>query len=207
MSLPSNLFLQKPIKEEILREYCFNLKDFDKDGFELTPIEKEYYKANLESIQGPSKLLSFNSNKICFGKELEGLKIPDNSNISISHSYELIRCGFSNQALEQIKNHDSLRKLLYIKPKWGLDIEYVYLSKKRYFTLFHIEYDFDSYEEYENFKKHIYRKIDNLNWNLAVLSAYFTDKYNYLSAESKLDMKAQILGLEKAYSTIDIFKI
>lgn len=116
-----------------------NLQCYDKDGYELTKLEKLYYEA-----QG-YKLNRF-LNKHFLGSSW--LALSDHfphPNLYIEHSMLLNRCNFVDKAREQIDKYRHkyrlLNYLMHCKPKWGVDIALDWITDEKIYEIIHLEYD------------------------------------------------------------------
>jgi hypothetical protein len=112
--------------------------NYDKDGYELTQLEKQLYKC-----QGLK--LSTVLNKRLLASEWMYL---EDDNLYLEHCMILSRCDFVGAALSQLteacRNHRLIRYLLGCRRKWGLDVALDYIGCDGVFEVLHFE--FDSYE-------------------------------------------------------------
>lgn len=108
---------------------------YDKDGYELTKIEKAYYKAQGYKLQK------------CLNKEF--LTSPwmtlNHDKLYLEHCMILNRCDFSGYAREQLlayrPKHRLLNYLLLCRPKWGVDIALDWIDDNGIVEILHLEYD------------------------------------------------------------------
>lgn len=172
---------------------------YDKDGFELTKLELEYYKIN-----GYGNYLANCLNHTCWQEPWFELKDP---NFILDHSLVLHRCSFAGKAKEQLKKFSKkisrLSYLLQSPSKWGLDFSLDYIDNDGMLTeVIHIELDFKNYhdflkqkEELENFVfttdwKHVYKFLDR-----------HRNEWECLVGFDQNDWKARQLGFKKAEIT------
>lgn len=176
-----------------------NVWYYDKDGFELTKLEQEFYK-----VSGFGIFLNDCLNHCCWQEPW--FELSDN-NFILDHSLVLHRCSFTGDArqqlLESVKKVPRLSYLLKSLSKWGLDFNLDYIDNEGKLTeVIHIEVDMKNYhdflqrkEELENFVlstdwKHVYKFLD-LNRN----------KWECLVGFEQNDWKARQLGFKKAEIT------
>lgn len=155
---PPDTSFTEAIEDSIL-EVC-RLDNFDREGFELLPVEQAYYE---QSGIG----LTF---KPVFAKESgdsdgwSAAIVPwitepdsdlyDSKHIFLDHSYICQAFEPSLSALEQLKSYlniqPQLAKLIYAKGKYGLDFCVDWIDDDGVFEIIHIEWDFYKIE-FEDF--------------------------------------------------------
>lgn len=173
---------------------------FDADGFQLNPLEQEYYTANNIEINE------------CLGvmaAQYDWLK-TNNSNFIIDHSFVVTRCCYAGDAKQQLKDwavdNPWLRKMLLLKPKWGLDFALEYYDNYNYVEVLHIERDYSSYQEAQEQKEIIESHLIALDWSeVAQNLLRHQDKWLYLEGMARNDWKASYLGFGKAEHTLKAF--
>lgn len=172
------------------------VKYFDNDGFELTILEQNYYRANgitLSNIQNHT------------GDQREWF-VFDNDVLRIDHSTILHRRSFDGEARAQIEAHvdkiPQLHKLLNLKPKWGLDFALEYYGEGKFIEVLHFEMDYRSYDDAMLAKRWFENKITNTDWNSFVSFLKGSEhEWTYLRGMEQNDWKARAWGLFKAEET------
>jgi len=173
---------------------------YDKDGFELTDLEKEYY-----SFNGYSNYLKNYLNHVCFQEQW--FELEPNSNFILDHSLILHRCSFKGEAREQlIHNLKQLPKLSYLlqcPSKWGLDFSLDYVSEEgELVEVLHIEYDTKLYDEFITYKLYFESFVLNTDWdNFTKFLFNKKDEWINLVGFEQNNWKARQLGFKQAETT------
>lgn len=136
--------------DDLAISYLLNdIEYFDKDGYELTPLEKYFYH-----ISG------FWLNSFLY-KQFLGFPwlSLDHNNIFIDHSMALMRCDFTGAARQTIEmlrpKNRKLSYLLQIKRKWGFDIDINCYKDDSIFEVLHLEYDTYEYQQALDIKQEL----------------------------------------------------
>jgi hypothetical protein len=185
----------------LMKRVNYNISDhhvnyFDNDGFELTILEQNYYKANgieLSNIQNHA-----GDQRVWFTCSDEKFRI-DHSTLLHRRSFD----GDARSQLEaQVDEIPQLHKLLNLKPKWGLDFALEYYGEGRFIEVLHFEMDYRSYDDAIMAKAWFENKILSTNWNSFVEFLKQTEhEWKYLRGMEQNDWKARQWGLFKAEET------
>ena len=149
---------------------CVHL--FDQNGYDLTPLEIEYSKWNTPNIKHPSLVMHRNEKHYSLQKPW----FTQNEKFFgyvLNHSMLLERKSYSGDALQQLidfsRKNPLIKKILSIKPKWGIDlsIDYVDPLDDNVFELLHFEYDSFDYSHIQNIKERIETTIKVTDLNFA----------------------------------------
>ena len=138
---------------------------YDKDGFELTPLEREYYFAN-----GFKQHMSSCLNHYCWQEQW--FELESKSNFVLDHCIILHRCSFTGEAREQLtykaKKIAKLAYLLQCPSKWGLDFNLDYIDNNGLLTeVMHIEIDTKNYHDFLQQKEKLENFILSTDWKHA----------------------------------------
>lgn len=157
-----HLYLEIPLDEQELQEKFSNdfvywsLNDFDKDGFELTSIERHILENNFLS---PSCYI----NKWAMQNKWYH-QSPTCQGTVVDHALILERYAFSGELLEQLnrwaKRYPIIHKLTQIKPKWGIDFSLDWVDQDGVIELVHIEYDSNDLDQVLKVKQQIEHDIE-----------------------------------------------
>lgn len=171
---------------------------FDKDGFELTEIEKEYYTNNNYKVNG--NILNHN----CY--QQTWFNNEEDNNLFLDHSIILHRCDFTEHAREQLVIFQpQLPKLTYLlqcKQKWGVDFCLDYFDGEEMYEVIHIETDFFTLEECTAYKENIEKFVLATEWKDAAKRLIAKkDEWSSLVGFAQNDWKARFFGFPKAELT------
>ncbi len=147
--VPEVPYLTQPIENEELLLTC-QLTQFDREGYELLPIEQLYYEANGVTLHTEKVLAHESGNadewKAFVQKWFEPTAYSNPLWFKLDHSFCVVRYAFSGPARTQIhkfvEKRPELIKLLNIRPKWGADFCVDYVTPEECFELVHWEWDF-----------------------------------------------------------------
>lgn len=213
IDVPLNPVLTKPIENAELLTTC-QLTQFDREGYELLPIEQEYYKSNNVALH-TEKVLgheSGNSNewKAFVQKWFEQTpSTPDY--LKLDHSFCVVRYGFDGEAKEQIKEcaqyRPELNKLLNIRSKYGADFCVDYVTDDDCFELIHWEWDFLYKEDLFDHLVNMEQVVDIAQWD-SIINTVKLLKQNSDSFDSEAEgnCKAALFGLPKAFRLYKTFR-
>lgn len=180
-----------------------SVKYFDKDGFELTPLEQAYYcAAGYQNKIGNGCLYH-----TCWQEPWFDISKEDP--FFIDHTMILHRCDFTDEAAIQLHKYQKrlpqLNYLINCKKKWGLDFSLDYLNHDddRVYEIVHIEQDSNSYEHFINLKGQFEEFVISTDWNHAA-KVLLKEKHRWLPLEgmARNDWKAKFFGYGQAESTI-----
>lgn len=199
LEIRKHLFLNGAI--DGFKRYAEHFCDFDKDGFDLNSLEVALYSANHIRVN------SFLNRQAA---QYQWFTFDVNENVRVDHALLLARYAYVGELRDQIyawsEQYPELRKLLQIKPKWGLDFNIEYITPtNQYMDIIHIEEDFHDYNAYSARKDYFEQLIQRTNW-VAIGSQLYNLSYEWcsLNADDENDYKARYIGLEKAYNTIKV---
>lgn len=204
--VPEAPFLTRPIENEELLLTC-QLTQFDREGYELLPIEQEYYKAN-NVVLHTEKVLAHESGgtdewKAYVQKWFEPTK-QSNSFFKLDHSFCVVRCAFYGEARAQIHKYVERRpeliKLLNIRPKWGTDFCVDYITSEECFELIHWEWDFLNINEFATHIEKMEKVVEKTRWHDIVNAVtIFRRNYTIFDSETESNFKANLFNLPKAF--------
>lgn len=195
-----DLLLTEPLPES---HTDWELDFFDREGYQLNGIEKAYHAINEVSIHTEDRMARRVSDDALnvvlqhwFTQEKE------HPNIFIDHAHILHRFGFSGDALDQLENESlinpKLNKLVFTKPKYGLDFAIDWIDESQVIELFHIELDCRDYDKFCDIVSKLEKYILSADWNKL--------GHNFVSRKSEwIDLdeyeqaiyKAKFFGLDK----------
>ena len=187
------------IKDEIPSDLLLyeHLDYFDRDGYELTVLER-----SIHNHFGITLGHCLNHVSVCERWVHQTNKcsiVLDHSLISHRFSYE----GKARKQIEELcKKRPELRKLLAIKPKWGLDFSVDYIDENNCFELVHIEYDSYEYDEIHTAASKLSSLIMNTDYKqLSLILINNKNKWSNLDSNNQSNYKSGIFGFgNKAFS-------
>jgi len=207
INLSNKTALTKPINWSSDQFFSCQLTQFDREGYELLPIEQEYYKANGITLHREDVLAHESGQKEgWYAVSCNWLKqVKAHPNLFLDHSLVVQRFGFDGEALEQLKQYakqrPELKKLINTKTKWGHDFCLDWIDGDGVIEIIHWEWDFRNYADYLEHKNHMENMIKETNWEF--FAKYIIGKFKNTSlsitSEELGDAKARYFGLEKAF--------
>ena len=209
---PDTPYLTQPIEDEELLLTC-QLTQFDREGYELLPIEQMYYKANNIALH-TEKVFAHESGgtdewKAFLQKWFEPERY-ESSHFKLDHSFCVVRYAFEGDARKQIQKfvekRPALNKLLSIRPKWGTDFCVDYITRDECFELIHWEWDFLCVEDLAEHIEKMENIVENTRW-FDILNAIeiFRRNYTDIDSETEGNFKANLFGLPKAFRLYKTF--
>ena len=141
-------YITKPLTSEQLR--VGSLLSFEPDGFNLTPLERLYHLRNGININE-------NINKAAAAQQL----IYDNIEMAplyVDYSFIYTRYAYAGDAREQIRMYSKIRpeikKLLTLKPRYGISFRISYINKIEYGDILNINSRSSNFTEIYKEKNH-----------------------------------------------------
>jgi hypothetical protein len=187
--------------------FSCQLTQFDREGYELLPIEQAYYEAAGFSLHKES-VLAHESGQgtegwqaICSDWVVQEKQHP---NLFLDHSLVVHRLAFGGEALKQIQHYSEQRpelaKLIHTKTKWGHDFCLDWIDEDGVTEIIHWEWDFRDFKEYEWHRKYAENLVIHTDW--IEHSKYILNKFkgvHNMISEHIGDLKAKELGMSKAF--------
>lgn len=185
---------------EVFRLFAHSVDYFDKDGFELTQVEQDYYWTNNHVVDNVTL------NHSCLDNKWMWLNNDAPKGFIIDHCILLHRCDFTGAAREQLLTYKpekpKLSYLLNCKRKWGLDLALEYFDGEDMYEVLHIEQDFHTSEECTAYKENIEKFVLAIDWEDAAKRMISKkDEWSSLVGFAQNDWKARFFGFPKAELT------
>jgi hypothetical protein len=177
---------------------------FDKDGYELNFQERLFHKNS--GIIIDEGHLFHTANHVTWFYDDE----HSENDLVLDHSTINMRWDYSGEAREQIerlaKRKLSLNKLLGIKHKWGFDFSLDYVYDGGCLEVFHIEADYDSYDQALHEKDIAQTLIFNTDWMDGVRHILNNkDMWSHLNSDDQADWKSSYFGWKRAFDNKKVF--
>ena len=167
---------------------------FDVNGYDLCVLEQEYAKVNMSATEHRYKQAIKKDWMIDSDKSISGCHI--------NHALLFERKGYSGPALEQLslwaKELPLINKLIYINPKWGIDLSIDYVDNNgNVFEVFHYEWDSFEYSKLLKMKDKIEYLALNTNWDDAAIELIKRkDEWSPLPFFEQSNWKCKFYGIE-----------
>lgn len=190
-----NLKIETAVSEHLLADSSL-LEFFDKDGYELTLLEKHYYE------NAGYKVVPYTAYH-------PGLFEPwisfDHPYLKVDHSCALYRCSFNGDALEQLQQHRTknhrLGWLADVKHKWGLDFNLDFCDETRSLEVIHLEADAPTLDLILEQQYEIEQLVMNTDW-LDAAEQIWKHRDEWMSLKgwyAQAHWKAKYFGLERPW--------
>ena len=194
-----DLYLRAPIHEAA----DWDLDFFDREGYQLNALEKEYHMENRISLHTEDRMARRVSDD-ALNAVLQHwyVQTKQHPNIFIDHAHILHRFGFADHALHQLTNmseeYPKLQKMINIKPKYGLDFAIDWIDNEQVVEMFHIELDCRDYDTFVDIVEKLQVFIETTDWQskgeeLIACKSEWIDLDEYDQAV----YKAKLYGLDK----------
>lgn len=178
-------------------EYYPSVNDvslFDVNGYDLCGLEQEYAKVNMPAIEHRYKQAI----------KKDWIKDTDKSisGCHINHALLFERKGYSGPALDQLslwaKDLPLINKLIFINPKWGIDLSIDYVDDNgNVFEVFHYEWDSFDYSKVLRTKEKIEYLALNTKWDsVAAELIKRKDEWSSLPFFEQSNWKCKFYGIE-----------
>lgn len=192
--IPQTLYLTEPIEEVDFTFLKVDLHSLDREGYQLTPLEEQYYAVN----------------KIKLTKQAWIGVIQMDQYYYLDRSYCIFRMGFAGKAKEQLlewcKIKPELRRLVDLKPKCGLSFCLDYTDSEGALELIHMQWDYETIEGFLKGKVHFEKLVSEKDWSTYLHWIRGTKSiWKNMNAEEQGNFKAQKLGLPIAMRQIKGF--
>lgn len=181
-----------------------SLQFFDKDGYELTPLE-QYWHHN-QGIDISEKHLYHTAHHKSWFKDAENAvqgPVLDHCIINTRWVYG----GDARLQLLRLKEkRPLLNKLLSIKSKYGIDISIDYVSEHVCFELFHIEVDRNNFQEICDIKRKAEDLILSTDWDNKAIEVFNKkEEWKHLASDDQSDWKARFFGWDRAFDNRKVY--
>ena len=198
---PNEAYITEPIDESLMGT---SMQYFDKDGYELNKLEQLYYERNKVNVS--EKHLYHTANHVWWIIAEEDRKTGP----VLDHSLINTRWAYAGEAREQIIDHlpnnPLLKKLLDIKPKYGIDFSLDWIDEDSCFELFHIELDRFNIDDIRIYKDKAERIILETDWESAGLQVKSRKaEWSSLSSDDQSDWKARYFGWHRAFDNRKVY--
>ncbi len=156
-----------------------DLKHFDQNGYDLTPLEKMYAEVNNGYVKNTRWRDSLKQDWfIDTENSIEG--------VHLNHADLYERKSYHGYALEQLMAHAEglplIHKITKMRPKWGIDVSIDYADSENVFEVFHFEWDDFDYDTVAAKQEKIEKIVLNTDWEDA--------------AKTLIDKKSEWHGLD-----------
>jgi len=200
INIVENLYLDKPVED---LNFNWELDFFDREGYQLNSIEKEYHAVNEVKIHTEDRMarrVSDDALNVVLQHWYEQTK--PHPNIFIDHAHILHRFGFTGparmQLIEKAKIHPKLYKMVRTKPKYGLDFAIDWIDERQVVELFHIELDCHDHYTFVGIVNKLQTFIETTNWEkLGPDFVARKNKWQEMDEYEQAKYKAKFFGLDK----------
>lgn len=204
LSLTNNSFTNNRVSEPVSLSIpdISEIKYFDKDGFELTPLEAIFYRTN----------------NIPLGNQLHhtGSQIdwvtqqPTDHGAVLDHSMLLYRSAFEGNARRQVEEwsmvHPIFKKLLHIKTKYGVDFNIDWIDEDGPMELFHFEWDHVDPTAVGLMKIKFESWLMGMDWaDAAKKLKQHRSEWQHLQGMDQNDWKARFFGFHRSEVTVKVW--
>ena len=177
------------------------LTDFDYEGFNLVPLEVDYYiKNEIELYPSENTYSGFNINNHWPVKQPWLVVAEKNDNLFVNSSYLYTRYGYTSRARYEIEKYskwnNELRRLLQIKPKWAITMNIEWIDDRGCFELLNYYREFTNIEYMQYTMQLIKDMLAKFDWYryCRILADQHTE-WKLLNFEDQDNYKRSYFGL------------
>lgn len=178
------------------------IKYFDKDGFELTPLEAMFYRASDIPL---GDHLHHTCSQIDWVKQQ-----PTDHGAVLDHSMLLFRSSFEGDARRQVEEwsmvHPIFKKLLYMQTKYGIDFNIDWIDEDGPMELFHFEWDHPDATAVGMMKIKFEGWLMGMDWaDAAHRLKQRKAEWQHLPGMDQNDWKARFFGFSRSEVTVKVW--
>ena len=171
-----------------------DLKHFDQNGYDLTPLEKMYAEVNNGYVKNTRWRDSIKQD--WFVDEEQSTK-----GVHLNHADLYERKSYHGYALEQLMAHVEglalIHKITQMRSKWGIDISIDFVKYPDVFEVFHFEWDDFEYDRVLEKQEIIENMIINIDWcDAAETLLKRKDEWHHLDFFAQSKWKSDFFGIE-----------
>lgn len=188
------LQISKPINVELVRDRA-SILYFDKDGFELTPLEQQYYRSS--GIPLTNYLWNLAAQKPWIELEVT------HPSVFLDHSMLLERYEFVGDVIDQLMEEalesPELWKLIATRRKWGIDFSVDYIADRFVTDVFHVEFDSQNLDQLLEIKDTVERIVVSTDWvDAGKMIRKCHETWRHLEGKEQQNWKARYFGFDAA---------
>lgn len=181
--------------------YDADLVGFDYTGFNLVPLELEYYNRNeIELYPSEDTYIGLNINNHWPLKQPWLVVAEKNSNLFINDSNLYTRYGYTGRARYELEKYSKwnmqLRKLLEVKPKWAITMNIEWIDERGCFELLNYYREFTNTDYMQYTMQLIKDMLAQFDWyrDCKILADLHTE-WKLLNFEDQDTYKRSYFGL------------
>jgi hypothetical protein len=178
---------------------------FDQNGYDLSKIEQFYSTSNSFIFK------DHRPHRQAIKQDWFIHETPSEG-AHINHALLFERKGFAEDAYNELRiwceKYPLFYKVLNMRPKWGLDISIDYCDRQgNVFEVIHWEYDGFEYDEIQERKERVEKKLIDTDWNdLAAQLLKRKDEWYSLDFFAQSRYKSEFYGIEDERFKLVIWK-
>lgn len=210
IQLSEDPYLRQPMDEDLLLRKG-DVRFFDREGYQLTNIEVDFHHANsVGTVEEPRMSLKALGADLTSVYQNWYVQTRPHPSIHLDHSFLLMRYAYAGEARTQLehlsKQQPALKKLLAIRPKYGIDFCVDYIGGDHFIEILHIEHDARNLEEMTVLADHMMERLRDIDWeDAAGTMLQKTDEWFDLEAYKQADYKARFFGIDMGFYDLKTF--
>jgi len=211
INAPKDIYLSKPIQNEELLLKA-DISNFDREGYELLPIEQEFYKENGLILTFKDVFAKESGNDNGWHSVIQQWAYQEREDdiFLLDHSFCVFRFGYSGEAHKQLEKmsrfNRQLLKILSTRPKYGIDFCLDALLLDSAVEVCHFEWDFIKFDEFSEILRYFEKILIRVDWH-DILSTIldYSAKIKDFHADDEGNFKTKLIGILPAFNLLKSF--
>lgn len=211
INVPKSLYISSPIPDDEDIFLSTELNNFDREGYQLLPLEQLYYSQNSITLTNTEVANVVNKKESSWFAATQTWITLENAKEGyfLDHAFCLFRLGFEGEAKEQLmrwsEKRPELKRLFNIKPKMGIDFCLDYIDETA-IELLHLEWDYNTVQDFLSDKEKLESQIVSKDWDIYTKWVKDTkEEWVNLDSDNQGNFKSKFFDFNSAMRLLKTF--